>query len=215
MDTVSWQRDLWNDRETLRELIDEMDRITPGHDAKLQRLISQVAEKVAKPINDGNRKVLDLLGLRGHRELPLPRTRARARAAPASSWRVVTGSRQPSTTLGKGYDFQEILTLFSPRSKDKALVMPKETREIDVLIGTDCISEGQNLQDCDYLINYDIHWNPVRIIQRFGRIDRIGSTNADDPARQLLARHLPRRVHQPQGARREPDGDRGSFRHCR
>ena len=80
--------------------------------------------------------------------------------------------------LKKNYDFQELLTLFSPRSKEKAVVLPNEPAEIDLLIGTDCISEGQNLQDCDYLINYDIHWNPVRIIQRFGRIDRIGSTNA-------------------------------------
>jgi hypothetical protein len=79
--------------------------------------------------------------------------------------------------LSKGYDFQSLLTLFSPRSKEKAAILPKETGEIDLLIGTDCISEGQNLQDCDYLINYDIHWNPVRIIQRFGRIDRIGSQN--------------------------------------
>lgn len=91
---------------------------------------------------------------------------------------IVTGKSTPRATLGKGYRFQEILTLFSPRSKDKALVLPNVAGEIDVLIGTDCISEGQNLQDCDYVINYDIHWNPVRIIQRFGRIDRIGSTNA-------------------------------------
>jgi hypothetical protein len=80
-------------------------------------------------------------------------------------------------TLGRGYDFQTILTLFSPRSKEKAAILPEEPGEIDLLIGTDCISEGQNLQDCDYVINYDIHWNPVRIIQRFGRIDRIGSQN--------------------------------------
>ncbi len=90
---------------------------------------------------------------------------------------LVTGQGNPSTTLGKGYGFQQTLTLFSPRSKQRHLVMPKETAEIDVLIGTDCISEGQNLQDCDFVVNYDIHWNPVRIIQRFGRIDRIGSTN--------------------------------------
>ena len=81
------------------------------------------------------------------------------------------------STLKAGYDFQELLTLFSPRSKEKAAVLPGELNEIDLLIGTDCISEGQNLQDCDYLINYDIHWNPVRIIQRFGRVDRIGSPN--------------------------------------
>ena len=89
----------------------------------------------------------------------------------------VTGSAAPQSTLRaahkrKGYDFQELLTLFSPRSKEKHLVLPEEPAEIDLLIGTDCISEGQNLQDCDYLINYDIHWNPVRIIQRFGRVDR-------------------------------------------
>ncbi|WP_457489224.1 C-terminal helicase domain-containing protein, partial [Tardiphaga sp. P5_C10] len=90
----------------------------------------------------------------------------------------VTGSESPKTTLKKSYDFQSVLTLFSPRSKEKHLVLPEEPAELDILIGTDCISEGQNLQDCDYLVNYDIHWNPVRIIQRFGRIDRIGSPNS-------------------------------------
>jgi hypothetical protein len=176
MDTVSWRRDLWNDRETLQELIEEMERISPRHDAKLQRLISHVEAKVRDPLNEGNRKVLIFSAFADtanylYRELTPALTQAGLELA------VVTGTSN-GTSLGKGFDFQEILTLFSPRSKDKALVMPKETREIDVLIGTDCISEGQNLQDCDYLINYDIHWNPVRIIQRFGRIDRIGSTNA-------------------------------------
>ncbi|WP_228942862.1 helicase-related protein [Nocardioides sp. Leaf374] len=176
MDTVSWRRDLWNDRETLQELIEEMERISPRHDAKLQRLISQVEAKVREPLNEGNRKVLIFSAFADtanylYRELTPVLTRAGLELG------VVTGTSN-GTSLGKGFDFQEILTLFSPRSKDKALVMPKETREIDVLIGTDCISEGQNLQDCDYLINYDIHWNPVRIVQRFGRIDRIGSTNA-------------------------------------
>ena len=94
--------------------------------------------------------------------------------------KVNGGSGPPSSTLKsrrQAYDIQEVLTLFSPRSKDKASVLPEEPNEIDILVATDCISEGQNLQDCDYLINYDIHWNPVRIIQRFGRIDRIGSPN--------------------------------------
>lgn len=176
MDTVSWRRDLWNDRETLRELIDEMERITPSHDAKLQRLVAQVSDKVNRPINDGNRKVLIFSAFADTANY-LYRELRPALAAAGVELGVVTGNSN-ATTLGKGFDFQKILTLFSPRSKDKALVMPKETREIDVLIGTDCISEGQNLQDCDYLINYDIHWNPVRIIQRFGRVDRIGSTNA-------------------------------------
>ena len=93
---------------------------------------------------------------------------------PPALW-VRTG---PSPRLARKADFQELLTLFSPRSKEKALLLPDVQDEIDLLIATDCISEGQNLQDCDYLINYDIHWNPVRIIQRFGRIDRIGSKNA-------------------------------------
>jgi len=88
-----------------------------------------------------------------------------------------SGSVPVKSNIGKAYDFESLLTLFSPRSKDKALVIPEEVNELDILIATDCISEGQNLQDCDYLINYDIHWNPVRIIQRFGRIDRIGSIN--------------------------------------
>ena len=91
---------------------------------------------------------------------------------------VTGGAHAAKTTLGTGYDFQQVLTLFSPKSKQRHLTMPKDTGELDVLIGTDVISEGQNLQDCDYLVNYDIHWNPVRIIQRFGRIDRIGSINA-------------------------------------
>lgn len=89
----------------------------------------------------------------------------------------MTGKDAPETTLGTGYDFQTVLTFFSPKSKEKDLIFPDKSGVIDIVIGTDCISEGQNLQDCDYVINYDIHWNPVRIIQRFGRIDRIGSTN--------------------------------------
>jgi superfamily II DNA or RNA helicase len=177
MDTVSWRRDLWNDRETLRELIDVMELITPEHDSKLQVLKRQVLDKAASPINPDNRKVL-IFSAFADTAIYLYRELGPALAAVGLEAGIVTGKATPRATLGKGYGFQDILTLFSPRSKDKALVLPKVAGEIDVLIGTDCISEGQNLQDCDYLINYDIHWNPVRIIQRFGRIDRIGSTNA-------------------------------------
>ena len=74
-------------------------------------------------------------------------------------------------------DLSSIITSFSPISKERDKISPELTQEIDLLIATDCISEGQNLQDCDYLVNYDIHWNPVRIIQRFGRVDRLGSRN--------------------------------------
>ena len=93
---------------------------------------------------------------------------------------LVTGDVEARSTmkLREKLDFNKVLTLFSPISKERAAIYPHLQEDIDVLIATDCISEGQNLQDCDYLINYDIHWNPVRIIQRFGRIDRIGSQNA-------------------------------------
>jgi len=178
IDIESWQRDLWHDRETLRELLDEMQMITPDRDLKLQALKQLIEGKVANPINPGNRKALifsafvdtaDYL----YRELTPAFSKAGLETA-----LVTGGGHAAKTTLGTGYDFQQALTLFSPRAKQRHLTMPEETRELDILIGTDVISEGQNLQDCDYVVNYDIHWNPVRIIQRFGRIDRIGSTNA-------------------------------------
>lgn len=177
IDVESWQRDLWNDRETLRELIDEMRKITPEHDLKLRRLEQLIRQKVQQPLNPDNRKVLIFSAFADtanylYRELAPALQHAGLETA------VITGgSHGAKTTIGTGFDFQQVMSMFSPRSKQRHLTMPTETRELDVLIGTDVISEGQNLQDCDYLINYDIHWNPVRIIQRFGRIDRIGSTN--------------------------------------
>ncbi|GEP26446.1 ATP-dependent helicase [Cryobacterium levicorallinum] len=178
IDIDSWQRDLWNDRETLRELLDEMRKVTPGNDRKLAELKRLIERKAENPINSGNRKVLvfsafaDTAGYL-YRELAPVLAEAGLETA------VITGgSHGAKTTLGTGFDFQQVMAMFSPRSKQRDLTMPNETRQLDVLIGTDVISEGQNLQDCDYLINYDIHWNPVRIIQRFGRIDRIGSQNA-------------------------------------
>ncbi len=177
IDVDSWKRDLWNDRETLRELLDEMAKVTPDRDLKLQALKRLIETKAANPINPGNRKTLIFSAFADtakylYRELAPSLVEAQLESA-----LVTGGSQRAKTTLGTGYDFQQVLTLFSPRSKQRHLTMPRETGELDVLIGTDVISEGQNLQDCDYLINYDIHWNPVRIIQRFGRIDRIGSTN--------------------------------------
>jgi hypothetical protein len=137
-----------------------------------------VAGKLAQPLNPGNRKVIIFTAFADTANYLY------ANLAPAflQSHGIytgkVTGTDAPKTTLKKSYDFQSVLTLFSPRAKEKYLSMPDEHAELDLLIATDCISEGQNLQDCDYLINYDIHWNPVRIIQRFGRIDRIGSPNS-------------------------------------
>ena len=176
IDIESWQRDLWNDRESLRELLDEMHKVTPAHDTKLQTLKRLIEEKAAHPINEGNRKALIFSAFADTANY-LYRELAPSLASAGLETALITGGGPPKTTLGTGRDFQQVLTLFSPRSKQRHLTMPKETGELDVLIGTDVISEGQNLQDCDYLVNYDIHWNPVRIIQRFGRIDRIGSIN--------------------------------------
>ena len=177
VDIDSWRRDLRNDREALATLLEEMHKVTPQHDRKLQKLKQLIKEKAEQPINDGNRKVLIFSAFADTAEY-LYREIAPTLAASGLETALITGGGSGArTTLGLGHDFQQVMSLFSPRSKQRHLTMPNDTRELDVLIGTDVISEGQNLQDCDYLINYDIHWNPVRIVQRFGRIDRIGSIN--------------------------------------
>ena len=137
-----------------------------------------VLEKIRAPLNPGNKKVLIFTAFADTADYLYANLAPELLTTQTLHSAKVTGKGAPKSTLKKSYDFQELLTLFSPRSKEKAIVLPNEATEIDLLIGTDCISEGQNLQDCDYLINYDIHWNPVRIIQRFGRVDRIGSPNS-------------------------------------
>lgn len=184
MDLPSWEQDLQSDLLFIDELLGEMHKVTPTDDAKLQHLRTQIASKIASPINPGNRKVLIFTAFADTANYLYQHLATDLLQRHGIHTAKVTGSDAPASTLGaipgsrQHYDFQGLLTLFSPRSKDKAAIYPNETREIDILIGTDCISEGQNLQDCDYLINYDIHWNPVRIIQRFGRVDRIGSQNS-------------------------------------
>ena len=178
MDLPSWEFDLNTDLANIEVLLDSMNRITPADDTKLQHLKAHLREKVANPINAGNRKVLLFTAFADTADYLYANLAPELRESESLHTAKVTGSDRPKSTLAKSYDFQELLTLFSPRSKEKAIVLPNEKAEIDLLIGTDCISEGQNLQDCDYLVNYDIHWNPVRIIQRFGRVDRIGSPNA-------------------------------------
>lgn len=179
IDIESWQRDLWNDRETLRELLDEMNKITPEHDLKLQKLKRIIEHKAQNPINDGNRKVLVFSAFADTAKYLYRELSPALKDFGLDSAVITGGGHGAKTTLGTGLDFQQVMTLFSPRSKQRDVTMPNDTRDLDMLIGTDVISEGQNLQDCDYLVNYDIHWNPVRIIQRFGRIDRIGSTNKE------------------------------------
>ncbi|MCW3472281.1 helicase-related protein [Rhodococcus pyridinivorans] len=177
LDVESWRRDLWSDRQTLRAVVNEMHKVTPDHDLKLQALKRLIEDKAAHPINPGNRKVLVFSAFADTANY-LYRELAPTLATVGLDTALITGGGHAAkTTLGTGFDFQQVMSMFSPRSKQRHLTMPTETREVDVLIGTDVISEGQNLQDCDYLINYDIHWNPVRIVQRFGRIDRIGSIN--------------------------------------
>jgi len=176
MDLPSWEYDLSHDLAVISELLMEMEKVTPPEDSKLEHLTTIIHRKLAEPINTNNKKIIIFTAFADTANYLYANLTKDLTAMGLHSGRV-TGKDAPKTTLGKGFDFQEILTLFSPRSKEKALIMPNISGEIDILFATDCISEGQNLQDCDYLINYDIHWNPVRIIQRFGRIDRIGSLN--------------------------------------
>ena len=177
MDLVSWQQDLYSDLEIIQALLDAMKKITPEHDAKLRHLKNLIAQKIRSPINEGNRKILIFTAFADTADYLFDNLAKTALEKHGLHTGKITGSEAPKSTLKKTYDFQSLLTLFSPVSKEKNLLLPDEPDELELLIATDCISEGQNLQDCDYLINYDIHWNPVRIIQRFGRIDRIGSVN--------------------------------------
>ena len=178
MDVPSWKHDLKADLFLIRELTTSMELVGPEDDAKLQHLKGIIAGKLAEPLNPGNRKVIIFTAFADTANYLYANLAPALLQSNDIHTGKVTGSDAPKTTLKKSYDFQSILTLFSPRSKEKHLILPEEPAELDILIGTDCISEGQNLQDCDYLVNYDIHWNPVRIIQRFGRIDRIGSPNS-------------------------------------
>lgn len=178
MDLPSWEQELQADVSIIEALLASMDKVTPQDDAKLMHLRQHILDKIATPINPGNKKLLVFTAFADTADYLYANLAPELLEKLQLHTAKVTGKDDPKSTLKKGYDFQELLTLFSPRSKEKAIVLPSEPAEIDLLIGTDCISEGQNLQDCDYLINYDIHWNPVRIIQRFGRVDRIGSRNA-------------------------------------
>ncbi|NLV17447.1 MAG: DEAD/DEAH box helicase family protein [Syntrophomonadaceae bacterium] len=178
MDYKTWRDRLAEDAETLELLKLMIDDITPDHDTKLQTLFALIEDKLTNPINDGNRKILIFSAFSDTAEYLYTHVREFVKATYGLDTAMITGSVDGKTTIkGQRASMNKVLTLFSPISKDKELLMPGNTNDISVLIATDCISEGQNLQDCDYCINYDIHWNPVKIIQRFGRIDRIGSRN--------------------------------------
>jgi ERCC4-related helicase len=178
IDTIRWKQDLKHDKSILLNLMSSIKLIDVQRDAKLLKLKQLIEEKITNPINKGNKKVIVFTAFADtamylHKELiDWLKTEKGLYSA------LVTGAGDNKTNMpGCRADLSSILTNFSPKAKKRKDIFPNETNEIDILFCTDCISEGQNLQDCDYLVNYDIHWNPVRIIQRFGRIDRIGSTN--------------------------------------
>lgn len=178
MDYVSWREKLEQDKTILDELLGMIAPVVDEHDLKLQKLVEVIKEKVQNPINGENKKVIIFTAFADTAQYLYSELADRLKQDYGLDSAVVTGGSNPSTTIaGVRADFNTILTLFSPKSKNRDALFATSPGDIDLLIGTDCISEGQNLQDCDYLINYDIHWNPVRIIQRFGRIDRIGSEN--------------------------------------
>lgn len=178
MDYISWKRDIDEDLKNLRKLIQTVGDITPEDDFKLNELLRVIREKVAAPINTNNKKILIFTAFSDTAEYLYENVSKMVLSELKLHTALVTGSVDGKTTIPRfKADMNHVLACFSPKSKDKDVLYPNDKAEIDILIATDCISEGQNLQDCDFCVNYDIHWNPVRIIQRFGRIDRIGSKN--------------------------------------
>lgn len=177
MDYLTWKRDLEEDLAILQALLDAVADITPDHEAKLQILLETLTQKIENPLNGNNKKVIIFTAFSDTASYLFDHVSKFALEHFGLNTALITGSVDGKTTVPKfKADLNNVLTCFSPLSKDKAALMP-DGPDIDLLIATDCISEGQNLQDCDCLVNYDIHWNPVRLVQRFGRIDRIGSRN--------------------------------------
>ena len=177
-DIIRWKQELQDDQNRLVELLHISEQITPERDRKLAALKQLITEKINNPINPGNKKILAFTAFADTAEYLYEEVSEWAKKEFGIHSALVCGTGENRTTMqGVRLDLHSILTNFSPKSKERSKSHPEMTEEIDLLFATDCISEGQNLQDCDYLVNYDIHWNPVRIIQRFGRIDRIGSTN--------------------------------------
>jgi len=178
IDQIKWRQDIEADIYKLKELYSEAIKIDALRDEKLQTLKSAISEKVKNPINKNNKKVLIFTAFADTALYLYENISFWAKESLNLESALITGSGTNKTTLDTKYrDLNSLLTHFSPISKERSSTSLESDKEIDILIATDCISEGQNLQDCDYLVNYDIHWNPVRIIQRFGRIDRLGSVN--------------------------------------
>jgi superfamily II DNA or RNA helicase len=178
MNTSGWKEDLSSDLLVARSILTEMERVTPENDQKLQDLKQFIKNKIENPLNKGNKKVLIFTAFADTANYLYKNLAEYNKNELGLETAKLTGTGKNECTLKIDTQFNNLLIHFSPISKERS-PKHKGEKEIDVLVATDCISEGQNLQDCDTLINYDIHWNPVRIIQRFGRIDRIGSINTD------------------------------------
>lgn len=177
VDLIRWKQDLIEDRNRLATLLAAAQQVGAARDAKLAALRTMIEDKCRNPINQGNRKVIVFTAFADTAEYLYAQLAPWAKDTLGINSALVTGSgRNQSTLAALRKDLGSILASFAPRAKERPADLAHEG-ELDLLFATDCISEGQNLQDCDWLINYDIHWNPVRIIQRFGRIDRIGSPN--------------------------------------
>ena len=177
MNTIGWKQDLVNDQQILTNLSNEFSKIKPENDLKLIELINTIRNKIDNPINENNKKVIIFSAFADTANYLYENINKVIKLEYNLDTALITGTGTNKCTLDISKDYNNLLMYFSPISKNRDILTGCTDKEIDVLIATDCISEGQNLQDCDYLINYDIHWNPVRIIQRFGRIDRIGSKN--------------------------------------
>ncbi|WP_101841932.1 helicase-related protein [Halobacillus sp. Marseille-P3879] len=179
LDRIKWKQALEDDKENLEEILREAFKVQPDRDEKLQKLKTLIQDKVNNPINNNNKKVIVFTAFADTAKYLYDNIADWSNSNLDVHSAIVTGSGQNKSNMKgvRAKDINGVLTHFSPNSKNRDTLYPDMKDEIDILIATDCISEGQNLQDCDYLINYDIHWNPVRIVQRFGRIDRLGSTN--------------------------------------
>ena len=178
IDYRTWREELQTDADILELLTLMIADITPEYDTKLQTLFGLISKKIEHPINQDNKKIMIFSAFSDTAEYLYENVSVFVKKKYGLDTALITGAVDGKTTVKElKATLNNVLTCFSPISKSKAALMPNSTANIDILIATDCISEGQNLQDCDYLVNYDIHWNPVRIIQRFGRIDRIGSKN--------------------------------------
>lgn len=177
IDTLGWKNDLQEDLEITQNLLRELERVTPEHDTKLNELKETIAHKIQNPINPNNKKVIVFSAFADTANYLYENLADWMQDKYGLYSAKITGSDN-KTNMNTSPQFNNLLINFSPKSKNRHIRHANEP-EIDLLIATDCISEGQNLQDCDTLVNYDIHWNPVRIIQRFGRIDRIGSQNSE------------------------------------